>query len=29
MVYYGNLWSDINTWGGYVFPSDGDSVIVK
>ncbi|KAM3130389.1 hypothetical protein pb186bvf_017488 [Paramecium bursaria] len=29
IVYYGNLWSDINTWGGYVFPSDGDSVIVK
>ncbi|KAM3136087.1 hypothetical protein pb186bvf_011892 [Paramecium bursaria] len=29
IVQYGNLWSDINTWGGYVFPSDGDSVIVK
>ncbi|KAM3135691.1 hypothetical protein pb186bvf_012217 [Paramecium bursaria] len=28
-VQYGNLWSDINTWGGAVFPSDGDSVIVQ
>ncbi|KAM3144741.1 hypothetical protein pb186bvf_003050 [Paramecium bursaria] len=26
---YGNLWSDINTWGGVVFPSDGDSVVVE
>ncbi|KAM3142669.1 hypothetical protein pb186bvf_005328 [Paramecium bursaria] len=29
VVQHGNLWSDINTWGGYAFPIDGDSVIVK
>ncbi|KAM3144665.1 hypothetical protein pb186bvf_003272 [Paramecium bursaria] len=29
IVQYGNLWSQINTWGGAVFPSDGDSVIVQ
>ncbi|CAD8206675.1 unnamed protein product [Paramecium pentaurelia] len=27
-VIYGQRWSDIQTWGGYVFPSDGDSVMV-
>jgi hypothetical protein len=25
---YGDKWSDIQTWGGAVFPGDGDSVVV-
>lgn len=26
---YATKWSDINTWGGYEYPGDGDSVIVN